>query len=47
MELCLLKYHKIPKKKKKSQPEVSEHCSYLTTSTFILFYIVNFKVYSY
>ena len=43
MELCLLKSHKIKKKKKKTlQPDVSEHCPYLTASTFILFYIVNF-----
>ena len=44
MELCLLKSHKIQKKKKKEklQPEVFEHCPCLTASTFILFYIVNF-----
>ena len=46
MEPCLLKSHKIQKKKKKKkeklQPEVFEHCPCLTASTFILFYIVNF-----
>ena len=34
MELYLTKFYKIPEK---LQPGVSEHCSYLTASAFILF----------